>query len=79
MRRIVSKIEVNVYEVEFTYTTTRGNWKKQTWEVPALSEKGAETQLKIHLLDYNNEHPYRAYLNVEILRIAFKRTELIAA
>lgn len=77
MKRIKARLDLNVYEIEFSYSTTRGNWKKQIWEVRTLSENNAKAALKAYIREYNMEYEYRPYLNAEILSVRFKTTELI--
>jgi hypothetical protein len=77
MKKISTRIELEVYEIEFTYDTMRGNYKKQKWEVKGLDEKGAKAALTSYLRDFNIQHEYRAYLNAKILSVSFKRTETI--
>ncbi|WP_154668803.1 hypothetical protein [Niameybacter massiliensis] len=77
MKSIKTRLEINVYQIEFSYNTIRGNWKKQTWEVRALSENEARAALKAYIIEYNMDYDYRPYLNAEILSVRFKETELI--
>lgn len=77
-KRISAEMDIELYKIEFEYMTRRGNWKKQLWEVPGYDERDAMIKLKSYIKVKNLEAEHKEYLNVNILRTEFVRSERIA-
>lgn len=69
IRKINSKINMNIYHLEFEYMTKRGNFRSQTLEIKGITQKGAEESFWLWLWNFNENNEYRAYLNVSILSV----------
>lgn len=69
IKTIPSMIWVNEYNIKFKYETKRKNSKEQIRKITQIDKKTAERDFWLWIQNFNEEKPYRAMLNVEILSI----------
>lgn len=70
IKKIKSKIWVDDFIIEFEYDTKRNNHKTQKRMITTTDKKLAERNFWLWINVNNEDKPYRAMLNVNILSIA---------
>lgn len=70
VKKIKSKIWVNDFTINFEYDTKRGNHRAQKRVITTTDENMAKRDFWLWIQTNNNDKPYRAMLNVNILSIA---------
>ena len=69
IKKIKSKIWVNDYVIEFEYYTKRNNHKTQKRMITTTDENLAKRDFWLWININNEDKPYRAMLNVNILSV----------
>ncbi|MEG0296794.1 MAG: hypothetical protein RR620_08740 [Clostridium sp.] len=69
MKLINREIKHEVYKVIYSYKTKRGNIKENHKYVISEDSEDATFKFLEHINEFNKEYPYRAILNVKILKV----------
>lgn len=68
LKIIEKEIKFNYWKVSYSYKTMRGNKKEKYSYVVAGNKEDAEFSFTDHISEFNKRYPYRALLNVKILK-----------
>lgn len=68
LKIIAKEIKFDYWKVSYSYKTMRGNKKEKHNYVIAEDREDAEFKLEDYISKFNKKYPYRALLNVKILK-----------
>lgn len=71
LKLIPTKIHHNIWKVDYSYKTIRGN-KKENYKY-VISEDGENTRIDFinYINEFNRENQHRLILNVKILNVSY--------